>query len=117
MAEYGLIAQLGAASASAFFFVASLVLCVLAFRAAGAAGRERELAAEKLRAAEAVAGEVRGLKAEIETAWRSAPEPVHHAAATAEPAVEASVEPDPALEEAKKAATVPSMLLGKFRRR
>lgn len=152
-------AQVGVLAATAFFFAGSLVLCLMAFRAARAAGRSRSEAQAHFRSAQDLAVEVRRLTAQVEKATtrraaasvpstpmrvsaaetteeaevvieaaEEAPEPVEGAenaavlseekaaALSEEPAAEPVVT-DHTLEEATKAATVPSALLRNSRRR
>ncbi|MGE0408505.1 MAG: hypothetical protein AB7P23_04485 [Amphiplicatus sp.] len=125
--------QLGAMTLTFLLFLGSLALCVLAFRAAGGASRARRGAETQQRAAQDLAVEIRHLAAQIERSKNrraavSAPfSPVKMSAAetTAEAEIEVLRAPDaqtpeggdPALDEARRAASVPSALLGAGARR
>lgn len=113
VADEAFVAQIGLMAASTILFLCSIVVCGMAFRAAGAARRARREALD-------LAVEVRHLTAQVEKATaRRRSEPAETAGEFAGEAIgeaEASA-PDPALEEAKQAATVPSALLSSFVRR
>lgn len=116
-------------------FVASFVLCMMAFKAAGAARRARNEAAAHVKSAQDLAAEVRHLTAQVEKAThRRASAPVRVGSSESTDEAEIEIISAPAedfdedermaheangrtLEEAKKAATVPSALLGGFLRR
>lgn len=140
-------AQLGVLAVTTFLVVCSFVLCLMAFRAAGAARRARGEAEAHFRAAQDLAVEMRRLTAQVEKAMTrraaaasvpstplraSAAEATGEAGVTIEPAEpeesadaahasgEETVEAasaERALEAAKKAATIPSALLGAMLRR
>jgi biopolymer transport protein ExbB/TolQ len=131
--------QMSVLTVTVLLFICSFIVCLMAFRAAGAARRARSEAEAHFRSAQDLAVEVRHLTAQVEKAThrRSAA-----AAASSPIRVGASETPDEAeieiisapaedpsaderladeangrtLEEAKKAATIPSALLGRFRR-
>jgi biopolymer transport protein ExbB/TolQ len=111
VAEEAFVAQIGLMAVSTILFLCSIVVCGMAFRAAGAARRARREALD-------LAVEVRHLTAQVENATaRRRGEPAETAGEFADEAADESASPDPALEEAKQAATVPSALLSSFVRR
>lgn len=113
------LAQIGLLAFSSFLFLCSIAVCGMAFRAASAAKRAQREALD-------LAVEVRHLTVQVEKATaRRHGEPQE---ATGEmsagdnsnavgAAAGESAEPDRTLEEAKKAATVPSALLRNLARR
>ncbi len=128
--------QVGVMTLTALAFLCTFVLCLLAFRAAGAAKRSRLDAEAHYRAAEDLAVEVRHLTAQIEraTGRRMSSSPVRVGASelTDEAEIEVISSPDDgaameaadddpardrALDAAKKAATLPAALLGGLLRR
>lgn len=111
VADEAFAAQIGLMAVSTILFLCSIVVCGMAFRAAGAARRARREALD-------LAVEVRHLTAQVEKATaRRRSELAETASEFAEEKAEESASPDPALEEAKQAATVPSALLSSFVRR
>lgn len=133
--------QVGFETLTILLFISSLVICMMAFQAAGAARKARNEAKGYLKSAQDLALEVRHLTAQVEkathkraTAASSGPVRVGASETTEEaeisiidaPTDESSYDEDDrlaneangrTLEEAKKAATVPSALLGGFLRR
>lgn len=111
LADEAFTAQIGLMAVSTILFLCSIVVCGMAFRAAGTARRARREALE-------LAVEVRHLTAQVEkAAARRRSEPAETAGEFAEGSANEAASPDPALEEAKHAATVPSALLSSFVRR
>ena len=148
--EFVSIAELAMLFGSGILFLSTFVLCMMAFRATGAAQQARKAAETHFRSAQDLAVEVRHLTAQVEkstarrTAEASVPaSPVRvgalettgeadveiiadHAGEegatlgeveTVAAAPEATAPSDPRLEEATRAASVPSALLMKRRRR
>lgn len=127
--------EIGFQTLTILLFVASLVVCMMAFQAAGAARKARNEAKAHLRSAQDLADEMRHLTAQVEKATHkrvSTPVRVGSSETTAEAEIEIIASDDQSfgegdrlaneangrtLEEAKKAATVPSALLGGFLRR
>lgn len=118
LADDALLAQVGLMAVSTILFLCSIIVCGMAFRAAGAARRARREAVD-------LAVEVRHLTAQVEEATKR-----RAGGAVGQPAADLSGdddgrstqsdktdETDQALESAKKAATVPSALLSSFVRR
>jgi hypothetical protein len=140
LSEFGyFISDLGFQGANILLFICSFVLCIMAFKAAGAARRARNEAQAHMRSAQDLAVEVRHLTAQVEkaaarrTSANAQPSPVRVSAAetTEEAEIEIIAGPEPVsdfddderfateatLEEAKRGATVPSALLGGLLRR
>lgn len=130
-----LFEQIGFETATILLFISSIVICMMAFQAAGAARKARNEAKAHLRSAQDLADEMRHLTAQVEKATHkrvSTPVRVGSSETTDEAEIEIIAADDPSfdegdrlaneangrtLEEAKKAATVPSALLGGFLRR
>ena len=119
MADQSFIAQMSMTSLTAVLFLASLVLCLLAFRAAGAARRAKTDAAAALKTVHETALEVRQMTAEAERVVLSAQE---HSAQYSEPtaiddedAIELSAEDE--IEAADSETKAPSKILSGFLRR
>lgn len=124
IADQAFLAQIGLMAVSSVLFLSSIIVCAMAFRAAGAARSARREALD-------LAVEVRHLTAQVEKAARRGAAPSRSEEPAAEAGVElsASGEGEPAgkteaaeteartLEEAKNAATVPSALLRRLVRR
>lgn len=141
VAEDFFLAQILLMSVTALLFAASLVMCVMAFRAAAAARKARSEAQAHFLSAQDLAVEMRHLTAQVELATKRPAakpvridlvEPLVEAAAnedqamTAEndspgaenaKAVEAPETSDKTLDAAKEAASVPKALVGSFLRR
>lgn len=120
IADEVFLAQIGLMAVSSILFLSSIIVCAMAFRAAGAARRARREALD-------LAVEVRHLTAQVEKAAHRGGAPSRSEEPAA--ALSASGEGEPSgkteaaetevrtLEEAKNAATVPSALLRRMVRR
>lgn len=141
VAEDFFLAQIVLMSLTALLFAASLVMCVMAFRAATAARKARSEARTHLLSAQDLAVEMRHLTAQVELATKRPAakavkidlvEPLVEAAAnedqTSAPAgrdsesgatfaEEEAAPSDKTLDAAKEAASVPKALVGSFLRR